>query len=213
MVISLGINSIFCITSSPRSAQRSAGIPSLSATLCVYPAIFPPPPTTNTALTGLSPLSFLIRSAACCAMDVILSSVIRRTSSLEIFCGSPIISLYSTVSCFSIPHLICSAVLKSTRQCLAMSSVRQSPAIGSIPYATILPSFVIEISLVPAPTSINAIFSMRYICGIATSIAAIGSSVRLATSSPASSTALYRPSTTSSGRKVAIKSAAIDFAL
>ena len=67
-----------------------------------------------------------------------------------------------------------------------------------------LPSRVIEISEVPAPTSTNAMLSKRNFSGIATLIAAIGSSVRLATYRPARSTAAYNPSTTSSGKKVAI---------
>ena len=44
-------------------------------------------------------------------------------------------------------------------------------------------------------------------------MAAIGSSVRFVTSKPAISTALYNPSTTSSGKKVAIKSTPILFDL
>ena len=40
-------------------------------------------------------------------------------------------------------------------------------------------------------------------------MAAIGSNVRLATSNPAADTAEYSPSTTSSGRKVTIRSSAI----
>ena len=83
-----------------------------------------------------------------------------------------------------------SAVAKSIRQVFARTSVRQSPACGSIPNAITLPSFVIEISDVPAPTSIIAMLRSLNFSGIATLMAAIGSSVRFTTLSPASSTAL-----------------------
>ena len=59
-----------------------------------------------------------------------------------------------------------------------------------MPYAIMLPSFVMEISDVPAPTSTSAIFNNRNLSGIATFIAAIGSNVRFATYNPALSTAV-----------------------
>ena len=52
-------------------------------------------------------------------------------------------------------------------------------------------------------------FSSRSSAGITALRAAIGSSVRLATSSPAASMTVYRLSTTSLGRKVATTSASI----
>ena len=119
------------------------------------------------------------------------------------------ISSYVTSSKTDIPFLMDSAVAKSTRQCFAIASVNASPALGIMPYAVIAPSFVIQISDVPAPTSTSAIFSNRNFSGMATMDAAIGSRVKLDTSSPAISTARYKPSITSSGRKVAIKSNAI----
>ena len=76
-----------------------------------------------------------------------------------------------------------------------------------------LPSLVMHISEVPAPTSINPMFRSLYCSGIAIFIAAIGSNVRLATCRPAYSTDSYRPSTTSSGRNVAINVTPILFAL
>ena len=76
-----------------------------------------------------------------------------------------------------------------------------------------LPSLVIEISLVPAPTSTNAIFNNLNFSGIAILIAAIGSKVRFAIFKSAFSTAAYRPSTTSSGKNVASTSADIFLAL
>ena len=76
------------------------------------------------------------------------------------------VKLISSLS--SIWRLISSAALKSTRQCLATVSVRLSPAMGIIPYATMAPSFVIEISEVPAPTSTSAMLSIRNFSGIAT---------------------------------------------
>ena len=76
-----------------------------------------------------------------------------------------------------------------------------------------LPSLVMEISDVPAPTSTNAMFSIRNASGIATLIAAIGSNVILATSNPAKLQAEYSPSTTSSGKKVTMMSSEIRSAL
>ncbi len=111
---------------------------------------------------------------------------------------------------FAVAFLICSAVSKSTRYFFAIASVISSPASGIIPKAIMLPSFTMEISDVPAPTSMRAIFSRRKRSGIARLIAAIGSSVRLTTRSPASSTAEYNPSTTSSGKKVVIISTPIE---
>ena len=78
-----------------------------------------------------------------------------------------------------------------------------------MPYAITQPSLVMQISEVPAPTSTSAILRSLNFSGIAISIAAIGSSVRFATLSPAFSTAAYKSSTTSCGRKVAINSASI----
>ena len=127
----------------------------------------------------------------------------------EIFCGSSIMSEYSTSSFSVLAHFILSASVKSVRYCFAIASVTSSPAYGIMPYAIILPSLVMEISDVPAPTSTKAIFNRRNLSGIATLIAAIGSNVRFATYKPARSTAAYKPSTTSSGKKVAISSVRI----
>ena len=62
-------------------------------------------------------------------------------------------------------------------------------------------------SVVPAPMSTNARFSSRSSAGMAAFMAAMGSSVMLATWRPAARMAAYRLSTTSPGRKVATTSA------
>ena len=62
-------------------------------------------------------------------------------------------------------------------------------------------------SEVPAPMSAMTRFKRRRSGGIAALMAAIGSSVRLTTSSPAAFMAAYRLSTTSAGRNVATTSA------
>ena len=72
---------------------------------------------------------------------------------------------------------------------------------------------MIEISEVPAPTSTSPIFSNLKLTGIASSLAAIGSNVKFATFNPAFSTEAYKDSITSSGKKVARKSAEIFFPL
>ena len=74
-----------------------------------------------------------------------------------------------------------SAVSKSVRYSLAIASVSSSPASGIIPYAMIAPSLTMDRSDVPAPTSTSAMFNNLNFSGIATLIAAMGSSVRLAT--------------------------------
>ena len=94
-----------------------------------------------------------------------------------------------------------------------MASVISSPATGIMPKAIILPSFVRQISEVPAPTSTSPRFNNLKSSGTARLIAAIGSRVKLATFNPACSTAIYKLSTTSSGRNVAIKSTSIFLAL
>ena len=70
-----------------------------------------------------------------------------------------------------------------------MHSVISSPAQGIMPYAIIQPSFVRQISDVPAPTSTSPMLRSLYCSGIAIFMAAIGSNVRLSTLSPAYSTA------------------------
>ncbi len=181
MTIFSSKNSTACSTSPPRTATLSFCIPNSSAKRSVYPSIFPPPPTTKTALTDFPPFNSFILSATPTAIDCITGSNTSSSSSLTMLCCSPIISLYVTSFINPASFFICSAVPKSTRQCFAIVSVKASPAIGSIPNAIMLPSFVMEISEVPAPTSTKAIFSILYISGMATWIAAIGSNVILAT--------------------------------
>ena len=81
----------------------------------------------------LSPLSSRILSATCLVIFSITGAVILSTSSVVIVWGSPIISRYSICSFTPVSLLICSPVAKSTRQCLAMTSVRLSPAMGIMP--------------------------------------------------------------------------------
>ena len=172
-------------TSSPLTATLSCAIFNLSAILSVNPGNFPPPPTTNTALTGLSPLSSHILSAISSAILVSCVSRSLCTSAAGSLCDIPMISLYVIVFFLPAASLIFSADAKSTKYSLAIISVSSSPAAGIIPYAAMLPSLVRQISEVPAPTSTSAIFRSLYCSGIATFIAAIGSNVRLATVSPA----------------------------
>ncbi len=199
--------------SSPRSATRLGSRPSSAAIKSSNPLILPPPPTINTALGGVPPFSSLTVSAANFAIFSISGWQMAITSLAVIICSMPMMSSYTISSCCVAAVLIISAVPKSMRHVFARISVSESPACGIMPKAIIFPSAVIEISEVPAPISTIAIFSRRNFSGIATRIAAIGSNVRLATFKPASSTALYRPSTTSSGRNVAIMSAPIVRAL
>ena len=168
---------------------RFSGRERHSDILSVNPGILPPPPTTKTALTEFPPLSSMIFSETFSTIRRIASSVVSRSSSYPTLYASPIIFLKDTIFFLAAAFFIFSAISKSTRNSRAMASVISSPARGIMPKAMILPSFTMEISEVPAPTSTSAIFSRRKRSGMAILIAAIGSSVRLATCSPASSTA------------------------
>ena len=79
-------------TSFPRSATRSEIIPSFSAIFSVNVGIFPPPPTTNTALTDLSAFNSFIFSAISVVMSSMTFSTILRTSCGSIEWEIPIIS-------------------------------------------------------------------------------------------------------------------------
>ena len=85
-------------------------------------------------------------------------------------------------------------------------SVISSPAMVAIVYPVTLPSVHAAISDVPAPISTITRFKSRRFPGMAALMAAMGSRVMLATSSPILFMVVYRLSTTSLGRKVAIKS-------
>ena len=197
------LNSTFVSTSSPLSAALLCGRLRFFARASTKPGYFPPPPTTNTALTGLLPLSSIIFLAI---FSVIFSYSSLTSSQITVessFVLIPITSVKATVFFLVLSTLTLSASLNSIRYFLARASVISSPAYGIIPYAVTVPSLVIHISDVPAPTSTRARLSSLNFSGIATLIAAIGSSVRLHTLSPAPSTHVYKPSMTSSGRKVA----------
>ena len=118
------MNLIFPITSEPLSATLSFGSSRNSARLSTKPLIFPPPPTTKTALTDFPPLSSIILPAMLFVIDCTVSFTTSAISSDEILYGSPIISLNVTVSlsgllaassCSVLLHLRASASLKSVR--------------------------------------------------------------------------------------------------
>ncbi len=128
------------------------------------------------------------------------------TSAAESLLDIPKMSLNSISSCRSSCILMDSAVWKSTRYCFIIVSVISSPAMVAIVYPVTLPLVQAAISEVPAPISTITKFSSRIFSGIAALMAAIGSKVRLATSRPILCMVVYKLSTTSLGRKVAIKS-------
>ena len=102
------------------------------------PGVCAPPPTTKIALGGLFPLSSLIFSP----MVLPTSATIGRITSLSfaelLEHSNPNISINFISSSVFICLFIISAVLKSTKHSFAITSVTSSPAIGTIPYATIL---------------------------------------------------------------------------
>ena len=79
---------------------------------------------------------------------------------------------------------ICSAVPKSTRYSFIIVSVISSPATVAIVYPVTLPPVQAAISEVPAPISTITRFRSLKFSGMAALMAAIGSSVILAISSP-----------------------------
>ncbi len=107
-----------------------------------------------------------------------MGSIAFITSSLLISFSLSRIFLTLSTSFVSRLRFTNSAVEKSSRKFLVIASVISSPARGTIPYAMIVPSFDIAISLVPAPTSTNAMLSILRSSGTVMFTAAIGSSVR-----------------------------------
>ncbi len=129
-----------------------------------------------------------------------------KISSCPIFCSTPRISVKVISFSWSAWAFIFSAVAKSTRYSFMRASVTSSPATVAMVYPVTLPPVQAAISEVPAPISTKTRFNSRRFSGIAALIAAIGSNVMLATSSPILFMVVYKLSTTSLGRKVAISS-------
>ena len=120
-------NSTSPSTSLPLKATLSFCRPKTSAIWVVKPLTLPPPPTTKTALTDLPPFNSLIFSAISSVIELSVGAMVLSISSEFMVWVISIISLNSTFE-FSRSLLISSAVLKSTRQSLAIISVISSPA-------------------------------------------------------------------------------------
>ena len=186
------------------SISRAAVRPSFS------PASLLPPPARNRA-EGALPFTSRIFPAISLQRDSDVPWMQRKISSLEAFLSNPRISVKVISSSFSICAFIFSAVMKSTRNSFIMDSVISSPAIVAIVYPVTLPLVQAAISEVPAPISTITRFKSLRFSGIAALMAAIGSNVMLATSRPILFIVVYRLSTTSLGRNVAIRSTLICF--
>src|SRR5699024_5755359 len=135
-----------------------------------------------------------------------LFSIGGSNSSYVIVVSNPKIS--STVAdwLLTTSFFTCSATLKSSKYASLIASVISSPAVGTMPYATIVSSFAIAISLVPAPISIKATFKRLIEAGTSTWMAAIGSSVNACIDKLARSKADNKDCTTTFGRNVAMTS-------
>ena len=191
-------------------ATRLASISKKDVIPSFSPASLLPPPAKNTA-DGAAPFTDRIFSEISLHKRLVIFCMHRNTSSRETVLSKPRISVNVTCSSSSICAFIASAVLKSTRNSFMTASVTSSPATVAIVYPVTLPPVHAAISEVPAPMSTITKFSRRRFSGIAALMAAIGSKVILATSRSALFIVVYRLSTTSLGRNVAIKSTLICF--
>ena len=196
----------------PAMATRLESICKAAVSPSFKPASLLPPPARNRAEGG-APFTARIFSEISSHKRLDIPCMHRNTSSRETVLSNPRISVNITCSSCSICAFIVSAVRKSTRNSFITASVTSSPATVAMVYPVTLPPVHAAISEVPAPISTMTRFSRRRFSGIAALMAAIGSKVMLATSSPVLFIVVYRLSTTSLGRNVAIRSTLICFPL
>ena len=194
----------------PAIATRLLSILSAAVSPSLSPASLLPPPARNKA-EGALPLTSRTFCAISLQRDSDMPWIQQKSSSLEAFLSNPSISVKVISSSVSICAFIFSAVMKSTRNSFMMASVISSPAMVAMVYPVTLPLVQAAISEVPAPISTITRFKSLKFSGMAALIAAIGSRVMLATSRPILFIVVYRLSTTSLGRKVAIRSTLMCF--